>query len=113
MDEDLRALGLDLDEEFDEIAARSRSRPRTSAAGIPRPAACSAFDDLGLDPVVLPKMGDAAHCRHCGRCMLGCPYGRKWDSRAFLDEAVARGARLMTGSARDEDRSRRAGARPV
>jgi choline dehydrogenase-like flavoprotein len=43
-------------------------------------------------------MGDAERCRHCGRCMLGCPYGRKWDSRTFLDEAVRRGARLMTGS---------------
>ena len=42
-------------------------------------------------------MGDAERCRHCGRCMLGCPYGRKWDSRTFVDEAVARGARLVTG----------------
>jgi hypothetical protein len=30
--------------------------------------------------------------------MLGCPYGHKWDSRAFLDEAVRGGARLVTGS---------------
>ena len=26
--------------------------------------------------------------------MLGCPYGRKWDSRTFLEEAVHRGARV-------------------
>jgi len=98
MDADLRELGLDLDAEFDEIAReipittahRRRWHPTTRRL-------FGAFDDLGLDPVVLPKMGDAEHCRHCGRCMLGCPYGRKWDSRAFLDEAVRRGARLMTG----------------
>jgi choline dehydrogenase-like flavoprotein len=36
-------------------------------------------------------------CRHCGRCVLGCPYGAKWDSRRYQDEAVARGARLVTG----------------
>jgi choline dehydrogenase-like flavoprotein len=99
MDEDLRALGLDLDPEFDEIADeipittshQRRWHPTTRRL-------FRTFDDLGLNPVVLPKMGDAAHCRHCGRCMLGCPYGRKWDSRTYLDEAVRSGARLMTGS---------------
>ena len=100
MDEDLRILGLDLDREFDEIvreipistAHQRRWHPTTRRL-------FRTFDDLGLGPVVLPKMGDAERCRHCGRCMLGCPYGRKWDSRAFLEEAVQRGARLMTGSA--------------
>jgi choline dehydrogenase-like flavoprotein len=100
MDEDLGALGLDLDREFDEIAReipittahQRRWHPTTRRL-------FRTFDDLGLNPVVLPKMGDAERCRHCGRCMLGCPYGRKWDSRAYLDDAVGRGARLMTGSA--------------
>ncbi|HET7309170.1 MAG TPA: GMC family oxidoreductase N-terminal domain-containing protein, partial [Actinomycetota bacterium] len=100
MDEDLRALGLDLDREFDEIvreipittAHQRRWHPTTRRL-------FRTFDDLGLNPIVLPKMGDAERCRHCGRCMLGCPYGRKWDSRAYLDDAVRRGARLMTGSA--------------
>jgi choline dehydrogenase-like flavoprotein len=99
MDRDLRALGLDLDPEFDEIAReipistahQHRWHPTTRRL-------YRTFDELGLDPVVLPKMGEADRCRHCGRCMLGCPYGRKWDSRTHLDEAVRRGARLMTGT---------------
>lgn len=98
MDGDLRALGLDLDREFDEIAReipittahRGRWHPMTRRL-------FRAFEDLGLGPVAMPKMGDAERCRHCGRCMLGCPYGRKWDSRTYLDEAVRRGARLVTG----------------
>jgi choline dehydrogenase-like flavoprotein len=97
MDDDLRALGLDLDREFDEIgreipittAHQRRWHPTTRRL-------FRTFDDLGLDPVALPKMGEAARCRHCGRCMLGCPYGHKWDSRAYLDAAVRRGARLLT-----------------
>jgi choline dehydrogenase-like flavoprotein len=100
MDEDLRPLGLDLEREFEEIAReipittahQRRWHPTTRRL-------FRTFDDLGLNPVVLPKMGDAERCRHCGRCMLGCPYGRKWDSRTYLDDAVRRGARLMTGSA--------------
>ena len=99
-DGDLRALGIDLDLEFDEIA---REIPITTAHQRRwHPTTRRLFrtvGDLGLNPVVLPKMGDAERCRHCGRCMLGCPYGRKWDSRAYLDEAVRGGARLMTGSA--------------
>jgi choline dehydrogenase-like flavoprotein len=99
IDADLRTLGLDLDREFDEIGReipittehRRRWHPTTRRL-------FRAFEDLGLDPVALPKMGAAERCRHCGRCMLGCPYGHKWDSRAFLDEAVRGGARLVTGS---------------
>jgi choline dehydrogenase-like flavoprotein len=98
MDQDLRTLGLDLDREFEEI---SREIPITTAHRRRWHATTrrlfAVFDDLGLGPVALPKMGDAGHCRHCGRCMLGCPYGRKWDSRQYLDEAILHGASLVTG----------------
>jgi ferredoxin len=45
----------------------------------------------------MPKMGEYARCRHCGRCILGCPNGVKWDSRQYLNAAVARGAELVSG----------------
>lgn len=100
MDQDLRGLGLDLDREFEEI---THEIPITTAHQLRWHATTRrlfrTFEDLGLDPAVTPKMGDAARCRHCGRCMLGCPYGLKWDSRTYLDEAVRLGARLITGCA--------------
>jgi ferredoxin len=42
-------------------------------------------------------MVDFGRCRRCGRCVLGCPYGAKWDSRRFLDDARSKGAQLVTG----------------
>ncbi len=57
-------------------------------------------------------MIDFDRCRRCGRCVLGCPYGAKWDSRRFLDDARAKGARLVTGSQRPQGGDpRRAGRR--
>jgi ferredoxin len=43
-------------------------------------------------------MGNFAACRNCGRCVLGCPHGVKWDARVFLNEAAVRGAEVVTGS---------------
>jgi choline dehydrogenase-like flavoprotein len=42
-------------------------------------------------------MGRHERCRNCGRCVLGCPHGIKWDSREFLKDATAKGAKLETG----------------
>jgi choline dehydrogenase-like flavoprotein len=99
LDHDLRALGIDLDPEFDEIA---REVPITTGAsrrwhGTTR-RLFEVVESMGLEPLVTPKMATSDKCRHCGRCMLGCPYGMKWDVRAFLDQAVAGGAELVTGA---------------
>ena len=49
--------------------------------------------DMGLEPVPMPKMGDFERCKSCGRCILGCPEGVKWDSRQFLDRRWTRARR--------------------
>jgi choline dehydrogenase-like flavoprotein len=97
MDDSLKSLGIDLDAEFDELsreiplstAHQKRWRPSTRRL-------YDAFRARGLDPRPIPKLGDYSHCRGCGRCIFGCPYGVKWDSRQFLEQAVQRGARLVT-----------------
>jgi len=97
-DRDLRALGIDLDREFAELA---REIPVFSGhQGKWRPLTRKFFHicrEMKLDPQVMPKMGDYAHCRSCGRCVLGCPHGVKWDSRRFLEQAQRQGARLLAG----------------
>jgi choline dehydrogenase-like flavoprotein len=96
-DEALRELGIDLDAEF---AALQAELP-VSTAHEPHWRATtrllfSACDELGLEPQVTPKLVDYGLCRRCGRCVLGCPVGAKWDSRRVLAQAAAAGADLVT-----------------
>ncbi|MDP3177461.1 MAG: GMC family oxidoreductase N-terminal domain-containing protein, partial [Spirochaetaceae bacterium] len=98
-DEALRGMGIRLDTEFEELSRevpQSAEHQRTWT-----PATRALFDacgKLGLEPDPTPKMIDLARCRRCGRCVLGCPNGAKWDSRRFLDDAVRSGAVLETRS---------------
>jgi choline dehydrogenase-like flavoprotein len=97
-DGDFKALGISLDEEFEAIG---REIPiSTDHEKHWRPVTRKLFEicrGLGLSPWPTPKMGDYARCRHCGRCVLGCPSGVKWDSRQYLNAALSRGARLTSG----------------
>ena len=97
MDDDLRAIGIDLSDEF--AALEQEIQISTAHQDGWREITRQLFgicESMNLDPFPTPKMGDYAHCRHCGRCIFGCPAGVKWDSRRFVDDAIANGARLET-----------------
>ena len=97
MDDDLKALGFDLDAEFAEIAREipiSTAHQRRWHKSTRR--LFEIFGEMGLDPRPTPKMGDYDRCISCGRCVLGCPQGAKWDSRRFLNIALAHGAELVS-----------------
>jgi len=95
----LKELGINLDQEFAEldqevpisIDHQQRWRPATKKLY----AVCQ---EMNLHPVPLPKMGDYRKCVNCGRCVLGCDHGAKWDSRKFLQAAENKGARTLTGA---------------
>jgi choline dehydrogenase-like flavoprotein len=98
VDRDLREIGVDLDREFEQLSRevpastdhQQKWRPDTRELfGVCR--------SMGLTARPLPKMIDFRKCRRCGRCILGCPTGAKWDARSFVDQALGRGARLLTG----------------
>lgn len=98
MDASLKRLGIDLSPEFEELARDIPvSADHERLWREPTRRLFAIFAAMGLDPRPLPKMGRYELCRSCGRCVLGCPHGVKWDSRAFLADARARGAGLMTG----------------
>ena len=98
MDADLKALGIDLDAEFAEIyreipvgTEHQRGWRKTTRRLF------EICQEMGLDPRPTPKMVDAGRCVNCGRCVLGCPHGAKWDSRQFLQAALDAGAELIAG----------------
>ncbi len=95
----LKEIGLDLTPEFDEIERnigitefpRRRWRPTTKKM-------FEAAEQLGLGPKATPKAVNSSKCISCGLCETGCSTGARWDSRAFLDDAVHAGAVLHTSS---------------
>ncbi len=97
-DQDLKTLGIDLDAEFDEVY---REIPVTAEhQRLWREPTRRLFEicsGMGLDPQPTPKLGDYERCTGCGRCVLGCARGVKWDSRCFLESALSQGATLRTG----------------
>jgi choline dehydrogenase-like flavoprotein len=98
MDRDLKPLGINLDAEFEEVF---REIPVSTAHQkkwhkVTR-RLFAIFQEMGLDPQPMPKMGEFERCLHCGRCELGCPNGIKWDSRQYLKLAQEKGAQVLTG----------------
>lgn len=97
MDQDLKAIGINLDDEFEEVyreipvSIMHQKRWHKYTRRL-----FEICREMGLDPQPLPKMGNYEKCTSCGRCMLGCKNGAKWDSRQFLQVAQDRGARVET-----------------
>ena len=93
----LKSIGIDLDAQFD---ALYKELPITTAHRA-NWTDCTrklwaVFEDMGLDPVVTPKLLHAEKCVGCGHCAIGCPTGAKWDARVLVDQAVDNGAELVT-----------------
>jgi choline dehydrogenase-like flavoprotein len=97
-DQDLKAIGINLDAEFSEL---SREIPVYSDHQKKwRPHTREVFEicrDMDLQPQPTPKLIRRDRCAGCGKCVLGCSHGAKWDSREFLCQAVEKGAALVAG----------------
>lgn len=94
----LKELGIDLDPEFEALAqtlpiSTEHSKHWNKATQ----ELFALFEEMGLEPVVTPKLVDAERCVNCGHCAIGCPAGAKWDTRRLIEEAVSAGAELVTG----------------
>ncbi len=96
-DQGLQKIGINLDEEFAELAEEIPLSTDHQKSWKPSTRALfDACEQLGFDPVPTTKLVDYTRCVRCGRCVLGCPTGAKWDSRRLLEESIAGGAVLRT-----------------
>ncbi|MCD8231601.1 MAG: FAD-dependent oxidoreductase [Clostridiales bacterium] len=96
-DKGLRKLGIRLDEEFEELSQEiPLSTDHEQYWSSQTKALFDACAQLGFKPMPTAKLVDFERCVHCGRCVLGCRTGAKWDSRSLLKESIEKGAVLKT-----------------
>jgi len=90
--------GIDLEEEVDELYREIPIQPMPdSLIGPAARKIMEAARDLGLDWKPLDKWIRPEKCiPNCGKCMLGCKLGAKWTAREYVEEALQKGAELLT-----------------
>lgn len=92
-DEGLKKIGVNLDEEFEELY---RELPiTTDHQRFWSPITRQTFQvmkQMGLEPQPMPKFLRPQKCRLCGHCSIGCPTHAKWDTRELLE-----GINVVTG----------------
>ena len=92
-DEGLKALGINLDEEFMELYEElpiTTDHQRYWSSITKK--TFKVMEEMGLEPKPMPKLLRPNKCTRCGHCSIGCPTGAKWDTREMLD-----GIRVVTG----------------
>jgi choline dehydrogenase-like flavoprotein len=94
------AYGIDLRPEVTEVKQELPIAPLSDV--LIGPAARKIMDsakDIGYEWNKLPKIVYQDKCRlNCDKCVMGCPYGAKWSSRMYVEDACKNGSVLLTGA---------------
>jgi choline dehydrogenase-like flavoprotein len=96
MENELKSMGIDLMQEYAETEAEIGLRPlgrRLLSKGSRR--IRDAAEVLGHEFLPMPKYIDQPKCLKCHKCLYGCRYHAKWDTRAWLREAADDGADFL------------------
>jgi len=96
LEDDLRAYGINITKELDEIEKELKVKPlpRTHIGGGTKLITDSAHS-LGLPIRKMPKFINPKKCKPCGKCAFGCPRNAKWSAREFIEDATRWGAELI------------------
>ncbi|MCR4647814.1 MAG: GMC family oxidoreductase N-terminal domain-containing protein [Lachnospiraceae bacterium] len=96
-DEDLKEIGINLDAEFEKlysmipVTTEHKKNWNSSMNKM-----FDTFREMGLNPEVMPKALKTEACINCSHCAIGCPTNAKWDVREIVENAVSKGANLVT-----------------
>jgi len=96
---ELREMGVDLRREYAETEREIGLEPlggRLLSKGSRR--LREAADRLGYTFKPMPKYLNQSRCLKCHKCLYGCQYDAKWDTRVWLREAERQGAQFMYNS---------------
>ena len=96
-DEDLKAIGINLDSEFEKLNSMIPiTTDHNKNWNLSMNKMFDTFSDMGLNPKVMPKALRTESCINCSHCAIGCPTDAKWDVRELIEKAVEKGANLVT-----------------
>jgi choline dehydrogenase-like flavoprotein len=97
LETELRGLGIDLSNEFDDAEKELRVKPLPdSHFGEATKRIMAAAEKLGFVVKKMPKFIDPAKCKMCSKCASGCPNDAKWSAIEFVTEAQKNGAQIIT-----------------
>jgi len=94
--EELKALGINLDKEFEETEREMGVGPVADRLiGKGSRLIMEAGNALGLEMQPMPKYVDAKKCSSCGFCLFGCKRGAKWTTMDYVREMHKKGGRIF------------------
>ena len=96
LDEELYDYGINLSEEYDHVENLIKVHGLDDThIGKGTQLFLDAAEELGLNPIKMPKAIYEEKCIQCGQCAFGCPVDAKWTGKHFVDIAIENGAEFI------------------
>lgn len=96
LDGELYDYGIDLSEEYDYVENLIKVHGLDDThIGKGTQLFLDAAEELGLNPIKMPKAIYEEKCIQCGQCAFGCPVDAKWTGKHFVDIAIENGAEFI------------------
>ncbi len=94
----LNSYGVNIENEIKELKEELPIAPLSdNLVGSAAKLMMNSANDLGYEWKKLNKLIYQDKCRlDCSKCSYGCPYDAKWTARNFVEQAVSKGAKLIS-----------------
>ncbi|KYC46580.1 MAG: choline dehydrogenase [Candidatus Methanofastidiosum methylothiophilum] len=94
-EKELKALGIDIEKELDEVEKDFGVSPfPKEMLGERTNLFIEKSKEMGYEPKIMPKMIDSKKCQNCGKCNMGCQFKAKRTSLEYIEKAISKGVEL-------------------